>query len=400
MTIPAPGTSLRPEQEAFKDLKFGMFVHWSLFSLPTGHQRWKTPEGAAQQFMADRFDAGQWLDVAEGAGARYITFTAKHHDGFCLFSSQLTEFCSAKTPARKDFVGLLSDECRRRGMPLFIYYSLPDLHHPGFTPGQPDEWEGYIEYYQGQIAELSTNYGRVAGFWLDPGPWHGPDHDYRLTRTETIIKELQPHALVMGRDFYEAEKNAPNLPGTLGYLDDHGEGIPREMPAPSPGNWPFEVCDTMNDSWQYNESDTNFKSPDSIIRKLVSIVGTGGNYLLNVSPMASGEVDSRQVGILQEVGAWLDAKGDSVYGTRPFIPPTRWGVAVSRDNTAYLHVMTTDDVIMETPVPGGGLRSFGLMGGEGLRFTRKDSAIEIHVPPASRDGIDTVITAELDRESG
>jgi alpha-L-fucosidase len=172
------------------------------------------------------------------------------------------------------------------------------------------------------------------------------------------------------------------------------------MPAPSPGNWPFEVCDTMNDSWQYNESDTNFKSPDSIIRKLVSIVGTGGNYLLNVSPMASGEVDSRQVGILQEVGAWLDAKGDSVYGTRPFIPPTRWGVAVSRDNTAYLHVMTTDDVIMETPVPGGGLRSFGLMGGEGLRFTRKDSAIEIHVPPASRDGIDTVITAELDRESG
>ena len=337
--------NLTPGQESFKDSKFGMFFHWSLFSLPTGHEDWRTPEGAMGNFCAEKFDAGKWVDSAEEAGARYITFTSKHHDGFCLFSTDLTDFNSANSPAARDFLSLLSEECHDRGMPLFVYYSLADHHHPGFRPGEP-EWVDYLEYYHGQIEELCSNYGEIAGFWLDPGPWHGPGYDYQIDFTDGIIRDYQPSALLMGRDFYESEKGVPVLPGTRGRLNNVGEGDPREMPAPAPGNWPFEVCDTINDSWQYNEADLNFKSTGTLLRKLVSVVGLGGNYLLNQSPMGSGELDTRQAGILREMGAWLNRNRGSIYGTRP-LGPTKWGPLVAGNGTNYLY-------ILDWPPDGGG----------------------------------------------
>jgi alpha-L-fucosidase len=336
--------NLTPEQESFKDAKFGMFFHWSLFSLPTGHENWRTPEGAMGNFHAKKFDAGRWVGSAVEAGARYITFTSKHHDGFCLFSTDLTDFNSAKSPAGRDFVALLSEECQERGMPIFIYYSLADHQHTGFRPGKP-AWEDYLRYYHGQIEELCSNYGEISGFWLDPGPWHGMDYDYQIDTTEDIIRGNQPGALLMGRDFYESEKGVPDLPGTMGRLNNMGEGDPREMPAPAPGNWPFEVCDTINDSWQYNESDRNLKSTGELLRKLVRVTGLGGNYLLNQSPMGSGELDPLQVRILREMGTWLNHEREALYGTRP-LGLTDWGPVVTGNGTNYLFIMD--------PTPDGG----------------------------------------------
>ncbi len=387
---------LRAEQDAFKDLKFGMFIHWSLFSLPTGHQNWRTPESAVTRFSAEKFDASSWVQLARDAGARYMTFTAKHHDGFCLFSSDLTNYDSMHSPTRRDFVRLLADECRAKHLPLFLYYSLPDHHHPSFKPGTGAEWDRYVSYYQGQIRELCANYGEIAGLWLDPGPWHGPAFDYRVTETQQIMSDLQPGALLMGRDFYEAEKRPPTLPGYMGFLDDHGEGVPRAMPSPAPDNWPFEVCDTINDSWHFNQADRNFKSPHFLIRKLVGIVGDGGNYLLNVAPMASGEVPTEQKSVLMAIGSWLRKHGDSIYGTRPIsMPGVPWGYVVSRQMTAYLHVLDPPSGGVELPDADRRVKAVHMIDGGKLASRRAGDMLVISLPYGSGDGIDAVVVAEL-----
>jgi len=388
---------MTPEQEQFKDAKFGMFIHWSLFSLPTGHKNWACPEDAIRKFTADEFDARSWVDLAREAGARYITFTSKHHNGFCLFSTELTDFNSLNSPARRDFVELLADECHAQRMPLFLYYSLPDLHHPEFKPGQAGKWARYIRFYRGQIRELCTNYGQVAGFWLDPGPWHGRDYPYHVTETVDIIRDLQPHALVMGRDFYESEKSVPTLPCEMGWLNDQGEGDPRPMPIPGPNNWPFEVCDTVNNSWEYKESDRNFKGSSQLIRKLVSIAGLGGNYLLNQAPMGSGRVQPEQAERFREIGAWLKRNGESIYGTRPVaIAPPPWGFIVFKARRAYLHVTNWPGGSIELVGLGTRVESASLLHGEPVPHRRIRGRETIGLPESASDSIDTIIAVELD----
>jgi alpha-L-fucosidase len=382
--------------EAFKDLKFGMFVHWSLFSLPSGQRNWQTPGDAIRRFRAEKFDAGEWVDLAVEGGARYMTFTTKHHDGFCLFDSSHTDFSSVQSPARRDFVALLAEECHHRGMPLFLYYSLPDLNHPSFRPGNAAEWENYTSYYQDQVRELCTGYGEIAGFWFDPGPWHGPEYDYRLTETEEIIRQEQPRALVMGRDFYEAERTPPRLPGEMGYLNDHGEGSPRTLGPPSPENPPFEVCDTVNDSWEYNAEDRNFKSPRALKRKLVSIVCQGGNLLLNQGPMASGEVQREQAKAFRSIGSWLGTYGESIYGTRPLALPHSEGIqGVRGKGKAYLHVLEP----LEGPAEVWDLpwepASVRLLTGGDIQFASEAGRLTIEIPEDSLDPVDTVVEISM-----
>ncbi len=384
---------LTAEQEAFKDLKFGMFIHWSLFSLPTGQRGWRTPDDAIERFRAERFDARSWVDLAVEGGARYITFTTKHHDGFCLFSSRHTDFTSLHSPAGRDFVALLSDECQERGMPLFLYYSLPDLHHPSFQTGKMDD---YVEYYQNQVRELCTGYGEIAGFWFDPGPWHGPDYDYRLTETEGILRREQPKALMMGRDFYEAERTAPSLPGEMGYLDDHGEGSPRHIGPPSPDNPPFEVCETINDSWEYNEDDRNFKSPRTLIREVVSVACHGGNLLLNQGPRATGEVQDEQAEVFRSIGGWLRSYGESIYGTRPLtLPGSRGMNLVEGNGKAYLHILEPANPLEITELPYG-VRSARLLTRGDLAYKSSGRGLRIEVPEDCIDPIDTIVEMEID----
>jgi len=382
---------LTPQQEAFKDLKFGMFIHWSLFSLPTGHRNWATPVDAAKNFTAKEFDSAKLVRLAKASGAKYITFTSKHHDGFCLFSSELTDFDSCSSPAGRDFVRLMSEECEAMGMPLFIYYSLADLHHPSFA-ARGDPFRDYVDYYQGQIEELCTNYGRIAGFWLDPGPWHGPDLDYDITGTERIIRRLQPRALIMGRDFLESERGLPSLPGTMDQIDDHAEGVPVHLGPPSPDNPPFEVCDTLNDSWNYNRDDQNFKTSSHLIRRLVEIAGLGGNYLLNLAPTGSGRVPPEQEEIFRKIGAWLDRNGASLYGTRPIIRGP-WGYGVSGKGKVFLHVLSAGDRALRIQGLKGSFDAAHLLSGEELPLVSTGSSLSVGLPRRP-DPLDTIIVLE------
>jgi alpha-L-fucosidase len=383
------GGGLSPQQEAFKDWKFGMFIHWSLFSLPRGAR-------TRENFAPSEFSAAEWVSLARRSGQRYMTFTTKHHEGFCLFDSKLTDHTLMHAPAKTDFVALLAEECRRQEMPLFFYFSLPDLHHTDFQPGNSHAWAQYMRFHRGQIEELSTQYGRIAGFWFDPGPHHGDDHPYDMPGTEELIRRHQPHVLIMGRDFWESERTTPVLPGPASRLDDKGEGTQVDMPAPAPDNWPFEVCDTMNERWGFSPEDNEYRSPAEYLRELIDIVGKGGNLLLNVGPTGEGRIPDEQVERLDAVGAWLARNGEAVYGTRPVeMPAQTWGHPVQKEGRVYLHILNAPEETVRVEGLPGTARSARLLDGTAIPWQASGGTLEVTLREDVRDAVDTIVVVEM-----
>jgi alpha-L-fucosidase len=314
----------------FREAKFGMFMHWGIYAVPAGAWEGKTNHGEwfqletkmpcaqydkfAEQFNPVKFNATEWAATAKAAGMKYVVITSKHHDGFCMFDTKLSDFNIVKASLyARDPMKELAEAVRAAGLKFCFYYSLADWHHPespakysqrGFH-GQPKadaDSEKYVEYMKGQIRELLTNYGPVSILWFDGGgAFKGPDRTKVLHSQEIVdlIHELQPACIVNDR---------------LG-IGDYGtpeQHIPGGMAAK-----PFEVCMTMNGHWGYNKADQNWKSADSLIRNLVDIVSKGGNYLLNVGPTAEGLIPGPSVERLQQVGAWLKINGAAIYGAGP-----------------------------------------------------------------------------------
>lgn len=331
--------SLTRAQELFADRKFGLFIHWGLYSI-LGRGEWvlfneKLPaeqyEALRHQFTGEKFDSDAIADLAATAGMKYVVLTAKHHDGFCLYDSALTDYTSVRSAAGRDFIGELAEACRSRDLGFHPYYSLWDWRHPDFVPDDPDRWQGYLDYYQGQVRELCTNYGPLSGMWFDPGGGQGPDYDFK--RTADIVHELQPDAAVMSWDYWIGEHTFKRLTR----LDDHGHHMLRGDVAQSLESVLFEACETINDSWGYNATDKNYKSVGTLLGLLVDVVGRGGNLLLNIGPYADGSVDTESVARLREIGRWLKDNGDALYGTRAQLHPriNGEGYTITRENHAY-----------------------------------------------------------------
>ena len=289
-SAPAPLTERNAmARKWFQDAKLGLFVHWGVYSL-LGKGEWvmehdKLPIGEyaklPARFNPARFDAESWVKLAKGAGARYITVTGKHHDGFCLFDSKLTDYDVVDaTPYHADPLKALADACRQQEIKLFFYYSLLDWHHPDYFPlgktgnrraGGRGEWKRYVAYYQGQVRELCTNYGEIGGIWFD-GWWDRPDADWDLAGTYRMIHELQPDALVgnnhhaapiPGEDFQVFEQDLPG-DNAAGF---NTAGVATDLP--------LETCLTINDSWGYNAADIHYKTTEQLIRALVGAAGAG-----------------------------------------------------------------------------------------------------------------------------
>ena len=344
----------------FQDAKFGLFIHWGVYSL-LGKGEWvmdrdKLPiheyAKLPPRFKPTKFDAEGWVKLAKAAGARYITVTSKHHDGFCMFNTKRTDYDIVDaTPYRKDPLKALADACHDQNIKLFFYYSLLDWHHPSYlalakldkttSPEARREWKRYVAYYQGQVRELCTNYGEIGGIWFD-GWWDRPDADWDLEGTYRMIHELQPGALVgnnhhvapmPGEDFQMFEQDLP------------GENAAGFNKAVVTTDLPLETCLTINDSWGYNASDTHYKSNEQLIRALVGAAGRGANLLLNVGPRPDGSIGPEFRERLVEVGKWLATYGDSIYDTRRGpIAPKRWGVSTARGSKdrpseIYLHIL-------------------------------------------------------------
>ena len=309
-----------PKLQWFRESRIGLFIHFGLYSiLAQGEQIFASPrlnisrpeyERLIRRFNPRRFSAREWVDRAEAMGARYITITAKHLDGFCLFDSALTDYKITNTPFGRDLIGELIKECHKRGMRICIYYSRADWHHRNYDhdpsgsyslamplPGQEPDWPKYMDYFIGQLRELCTRYGRIDGFWFDAyGPRRKGDPSPRYVYN--MIKRLQPGAIVNDRngygDFFTPERRL---------ADDLSEYL-------------HETCQALGWEWGY-VADAALFSGTFLLQSMARVVGHGGNFLLNVGPKADGTFPKDRVERMRIVGRWLHRNAEAVYGALP-----------------------------------------------------------------------------------
>lgn len=392
---PVPAERLTARQW-FSDAKFGMFIHWGVYSqLAQGEwvmQNREIPVSAyewlAGAFNPTKFDARQWVAIAKSAGVKYITITARHHDGFSMFATQATRYNIRDwTPFQRDPLAELAEECKRQGIKLFFYYSQLDWHHPDYWPrgrtglktGRPEngEWKRYLDFMDQQLTELLTRYGPLGGIWFD-GMWDKPDADWRLRQAYALIHRLQPAALIIPN-----HHQAP-LP------DEDVQTFEQDLPGANTagfntteiGRLPLETSLTMNDSWGFNITDKKFKSTRELIGYLVRAAGNDANLLLNIGPRPDGTIQPEAVERLRELGAWLNQYGSSIHGTRGGpLPPRQWGVTTQRGDTVFVHVLNWPDRVLALPALGARIRSARMLrGGDPVPFMQSDDGVTLTLP--------------------
>lgn len=406
-------------REWFQDNKYGMFIHWGIYSVMAGGGEYgvaewimnekeipvEAYENLAEFFNPVEFDADEWVSIAKKAGMKYITITTKHHDGFAMYHSGVSDYNIVdRTPFGRDIIRELKDACDAAGIKLFFYYSQIDWHHPDYYPrgrtgrdytGRPKsgEWYNYIDFMKAQLTELLTNYGEIGGIWFD-GQWDKYDANWYLDEIYNHIHSLQPGALIgsnhhldpqPGEDFQMFERDLPGE-NTMGYRQ-----------SDEISNLPLEMCETMNGSWGYNLKDRRFKSSDELLETLIRAAGYGSNFLLNTGPMPNGRIQPENVDTLMVIGEWLQKYGETIYGTRRGpIPPQSWGVTTLKENMVYLHLLDLDDETLQIPQFERKLKS--------VRFFRDDSPVEfsanngkvtLNIPFEKRKPLETILVFEL-----
>lgn len=396
----------------FKDAKFGLFIHWGVYSV-AGKGEWvmehdKMPvtdyEKLASEFNPTEFNAAEWVTMARDAGVKYITVTSKHHDGFAMWATkQSTWNIVDRTPYHQDVIRMLAEECHKQGIKLFLYYSQLDWHHPDYYPlgttgqssGRPaaGDWNQYLDYMDNQLGELLSSYGDIGGIWFD-GMWDKPKANWRLDRTYALIHGLQPAALIgsnhhlkpfEGEDFQMFEKDLPGA-NTAGF---NGKS---EI-----GSLPLETAEAMNESWGYNAGDTRFKSAPDLIRYLVKAAGNNANLLLNVGPMPNGRIQPEFVERLHALGEWLRKYGDSIYGTRGGpVKPQPWGVTTRNGERVYIHILDWSDDLLTLPKIPNIQKATLFSNGTPVTFQQTSDSTQLRLPASARDPIDTVIVLKTD----
>ena len=386
----------------FRDAKFGLFVHWGIYSVLMDGEWVMNNRGItaaeyeriAPQFNPSGFDPAAWVSLARAAGMRYVVMTAKHHDGLAMWDTHATDWSVVRrTPYGRDVMRLLADECRRQGMPLFVYYSQLDWHHPdyfprggtGLTAGRPEagEWTRYLDFMDAQLRELLTDYGPVAGVWLD-GFWDRGDAEWRLERTYRMIRELQPRALIV------SNHNGPPHPGE-DVITFEQYVRPEQVP---PGNTlPLEVSAKINDTWGFRLWDRDYKSADSLVRTMVRAAGRDANFLLNVGPMPDGRIQPEFVERIEAVGRWMARYGTSIHDTRAGpLAPRPWGVSTQRGDTVFVHVLEwADRMLALAPLERRVSAARAVRDGSAVPFTQDEGGVRLMLP--ERGGEPDVVVA-------
>jgi alpha-L-fucosidase len=321
----------------WQEARFGLFIHWGLYSIPAGEWKGKTEYGEwirtsaeipleeydkfVGQFNPVNFNAGEWVRMAKDAGMKYITITTKHHDGFCLFDSKYTDFDIMTTPFKRDIMKELSEACRIEGIKICWYHSIMDWHHPDYLPRRDWEktrsteganYDRYVQHMKNQLKELTTNYGNIGVLWFD-GEWESTWNRERGRDLYNYVRELQPDIIInnrvgAGRSGMEGFSEGEESAGDFGTPE-------QQIPATGLPDVNWETCMTMNDHWGYNSHDESWKSAKDLLQKLADIASKGGNFLLNVGPTSEGLFPQASIDMLQEIGKWMKANSEAIYGT-------------------------------------------------------------------------------------
>ena len=311
--------------------KFGMFIHWGLYSV-WGRHEWAMEQEAIPvseyEQLAKRFTprpnaARAWARLARQAGQKYMVMTTKHHEGFCLFNSKFTDYCAPKQACGRDLVKEFVDAARGEGLRVGFYHSLMDWHHPDGARCAGDEAarRRFVTYIHGQIRELLTNYGKIDILWYDV-PWPLDAKGWESEKMNRMVFELQPDIIVNNRNQLEGDFATPE----------------QRIQAESGGR-AWEACMTMNDSWGYQRADDNWKTPKTIIRNLITCARDGGNYLLNIGPKGDGSIPEESVKIMTAVGKWMDRNGHTIYESDRCQPRrSNYAMFTRKGNTLFMHV--------------------------------------------------------------
>ncbi len=357
-------------REWFQDAKYGLFVHWGVYSIMGGGGDQGIAEWIMERkdipivqyeklpgfFNPTQFDAAEWVSMVKKAGMKYITITSKHHDGFAMYDSKVSDYNIVDaTPYGKDVIAMLKEECDKQGIKLFFYHSQLDWRHPDYFPhgrtgngiadrSESGDFNTYIDYMNTQLSELLTQYGEIGGIWFD-GMWDKPDADWRLDETYALIHKHQPGTLIgsnhhkmpfPGEDFMMFERDLPGE-NSMGF---NNTGVSDAVP--------LEMCETMNGSWGFNITDQDYKSVEKLIHTMVRAAGYGANFLLNTGPMPNGRIQPENVDTLMAIGQWLEVYGETIYGTRNGpVNPQEWGALTTKGSTVYVHVLDPGEGAIE-----------------------------------------------------
>lgn len=395
LSVAVWGQDNMASREKFQDNKFGIFLHWGLYSM-TAQGEWYLNSGIrhdeykklAGGFYPAGFDAAEWVSAIKASGARYICFTTRHHDGFSMWNTAFSDYNIVQaTPFKRDVLKELAEECHKQGIALHLYYSHLDwgredyypLGRTGRNTGRTGhgQWATYYDFMNNQIRELLTGYGPIGAMWFD-GWWdHDQDSafDWQLPGQYGLIHELQPACLIgnnhhqvpfEGEDIQIFERDLPGE-NTAGLS---GQAIAR---------LPLETCQTMNGMWGYKIADQDYKDSKTLIHYLVRAAGRNANLLLNIGPQPDGRLPQAALQRLSEIGAWMRKFGQTIYGTRGGeMEPRPWGVMTSKGDIRYVHVLDYQDKELFVPFTGFKVKSARLFeSGQKVRFRQSPEGLWI-----------------------
>lgn len=361
--------NLRSRKEFAED-RFGIFIHWGLYSV-YGQGEWYMQNAGldrdeyakvADAFYPHRFNAKKWVSLVKASGAKYICITTRHHDSFSMWDTKYSDYNIVDaTPFKRDILKEIAKECKKQDIALHLYYSHADWYRDDYPRGRTAKnvtgrdstrisWDNYYKFMNRQLTELLNNYGKVRAIWFD-GWWdHDEDEvpfDWHLTEQYRLVHKLQPRCLVAnnhhqtpfpGEDIQIFERD---LPGE----NEYG------LSGQEVSKLPLETCQTMNGMWGYKAADQNYKSTDELIRYLVSTAGKGANLLLNVGPQPNGEIPFAAQERLRTMGKWLKANGETIYGTQAGdIPQQEWGCTTRKGDKLYVHIFELEGDELRLPL--------------------------------------------------
>jgi alpha-L-fucosidase len=399
--------SRRQRLQWWSDARFGMFIHWGLYSI-IGHQEWVLEsegipipqyEILAKHFKPRPNVAREWAKLAKAAGQKYMVLTTKHHEGFCLWDTKLTDYCAMKQDPGRDLVREFVDAAREEGLRVGFYYSLMDWHHPDGMKCATDEAarKQFVEYTHGLIRELMTNYGKIDILWYDVDKPLTAEQ-WESERMNKMVFELQPEIIVNNRNGLDGDFSTPE----------------QKIEASKDGR-AWESCMTLNQGWGYQRNDDEWKSPKTIVNNLAICAQQGGNYLLNIGPEPDGTVPAESVRILSTVGKWLDVNSKAIYSTDggASISFGNYDNFTRRGNTLFVHVYFWPSQTPaaqwlsfyqpQTVVAIGGVQAKVLSAkilrtGQKVDFTQDDISVRLTgLPETAPDDLVTVIELECDR---